>query len=134
MGKSDHDAQQHEYEFFGPYVPGLLTVVLPLVVLGLSYACNAQGCVQLLPWVSLPGFPSNQLIYTHEAMLAVTGWFALVLLLHLLLPGQLACGVQLPNRQRLTYKLNGERIISADCAAGTTVTAVAKQDQWQPVW
>jgi hypothetical protein len=107
MGKSDQDMKQHEYEFFGPYVPGLIAFVLPVVVLGLSYACNAQGCMQLLPWAPLPGFPSNQPIYTHEAMLAVMGWFGLVLLLHLLLPGQLARGVPLPNKQRLTYKLNG---------------------------
>ncbi|KAF6264906.1 sterol reductase [Scenedesmus sp. NREL 46B-D3] len=107
MGKSDDHMKHQEFEFFGPYVPGLITIVLPLVVLGLSYACNAQGCMQLLPsWIPPPGFPSNQPIYTHDAMLAVTGWFGLVLLLHLLLPGQLASGVQLPNKQRLTYKLN----------------------------
>eukprot|EP00882_Tetradesmus_deserticola_P021767 GHRQ01023564.1.p1 GENE.GHRQ01023564.1~~GHRQ01023564.1.p1 ORF type:complete len:107 (+),score=15.83 GHRQ01023564.1:145-465(+) len=99
--------KQQDFEFFGPYVPGLITIVLPLVVLGLSYACNAQGCVQLSPWSPLPGFPPGQSIYTSEAMLAVTGWFGLVLLLHLLLPGQPAHGVQLPNKQRLNYKLNG---------------------------
>lgn len=103
--KKSHD--QQEYEFFGPYVPGVITVALPLVVLGLSYACNAEGCLQLIPRLSVPGFPSDQALYTHEAMLAVAGWFGLVLLLHLLLPGQLAQGVLLPNKQRLQYKLNG---------------------------
>eukprot|EP00882_Tetradesmus_deserticola_P008796 GHRQ01009279.1.p1 GENE.GHRQ01009279.1~~GHRQ01009279.1.p1 ORF type:complete len:422 (+),score=115.16 GHRQ01009279.1:145-1410(+) len=104
--------KQQDFEFFGPYVPGLITIVLPLVVLGLSYACNAQGCVQLSPWSPLPGFPPGQPIYTGEAMLAVTGWFGLVLLLHLLLPGQPACGVQLPNKQRLNYKLNAMSVFA----------------------
>lgn len=101
--------EDFHYEFMGPYGPAVITVALPFVVLGLSYACNAEGCLQLFPQLSMPGFASNTQLYTHEAMLAVVGWFALVLALHLLLPGQTAQGVELPNKRRLTYTLNGRR-------------------------
>jgi hypothetical protein len=40
-------------------------------------------------------------------MAAVVAWFVLVLLLHVLLPGEEAQGVLLPTGRRLTYKLNG---------------------------
>eukprot|EP00878_Enallax_costatus_P039401 GHUV01045074.1.p1 GENE.GHUV01045074.1~~GHUV01045074.1.p1 ORF type:complete len:123 (-),score=7.20 GHUV01045074.1:14-382(-) len=106
MARTQHDHKFH-YEFMGPYGPALIIIALPLVVLGLSYACNANGCLQLFPYVYVPGFPASTQLYTHEAMLAVAGWFTLVLVLHLLLPGQTAQGVELPNRRRLTYKLNG---------------------------
>ena len=101
-----------EYEFFGPYAPILIMLALPGVVLGLVYACNASGCFSL--WhglASLPGFPPGQQLYTHEAMAAVLGWFGLVLLLHLLLPGERARGVPLADGRRLEYKLNGARVL-----------------------
>eukprot|EP00879_Flechtneria_rotunda_P016886 GHRR01017676.1.p1 GENE.GHRR01017676.1~~GHRR01017676.1.p1 ORF type:complete len:424 (+),score=84.03 GHRR01017676.1:223-1494(+) len=95
-----------EYEFLGPYGPAILVPVLPLVVLGLSYACNPQRCLQLYPSLRVPAFPAGQPIYTHEAMAAVAGWFAFISGLHLLLPGEWAQGVLLPNGRRLKYKLN----------------------------
>lgn len=103
-----HDQQHFEFEFFGPYGPGVLLFALPCVVLGLVYACNSEGCLELLPELSVPGFPSDQPLYSHEAMAAVVGWSLLVLLLHVILPGQQAQGVVLPTGRRLTYKLNGE--------------------------
>jgi hypothetical protein len=104
-GKSGH----YEYEFFGPYGPALLVLALPCVVLGLVYACNSEGCLQLSQLSAIPGFPSDQPVYSHEAMAAVVAWFALVLVLHVLLPGDQAQGVLLPTGRRLTYKLNGEQ-------------------------
>lgn len=118
MKHKQQDQQQFEYEFFGPCGPVVLVFALPCVVLGLVYACNSEGCVQLsqlfqLPLSQwdlslLPGFPSDQPLYSHEAMAAVVAWFVLVLLLHVLLPGEEAQGVLLPTGRRLTYKLNGE--------------------------
>ncbi|KAI8466239.1 MAG: sterol reductase [Monoraphidium minutum] len=96
---------QH-FEFFGPHGPALLVVALPLTVLALPYACNERGCMQLLPTFWVPGFAPGQPLYTHAAMAAVAGWFGLVLLLHVLLPGRRAQGVVLPDGSRLTYKLN----------------------------
>jgi hypothetical protein len=105
QAKSEH----FEYEFFGPYGPALLVLALPCVVLGLVYACNSEGCLQLSRLSAIPGFPSDQPVYSHEAMAAVVAWFALVLLLHVLLPGDQAQGVLLPTGRRLAYKLNGEQ-------------------------
>lgn len=105
QSKSDH----FEYEFFGPYGPAVLVPALPFVVLGLVYACNSEGCLQLSQLSAVPGFPSDQPLYSQEAMAAVVGWFLIVLLLHVLLPGDEAQGVLLPSGRRLTYKLNGEQ-------------------------
>lgn len=87
----------------------MLVLALPCVVLGLVYACNSEGCFQLSQLTpELPGFPADQPLYSHTAMAAVVGWFLLVLLLHVLLPGEQAQGVLLPSGRRLSYKLNGE--------------------------
>lgn len=95
----------------GPYGPAVIILALPLVVIGLVYACNESGCLQLWPSIWVPGFPPGAALYTHEAMAAVLGWFSLVLLLHKLLPGQVAQGAPLPvpGHPRLEYKLNGEQ-------------------------
>lgn len=99
--------QSFQYEFFGPWGPALLVPALPAVVLGLVWACNESGCLSLTPTPWAPGFPAGRSLYSHQAMAAVLGWFSLVLVLHLLLPGAHMQGVALPNRRRLTYKLNG---------------------------
>lgn len=109
-----HPARQHEYEFFGPYGPAVLTAVLPCVVLGLVYACNSEGCFEL-SYPALTGFPSDQPLYSHEAMAAVIGWMSTMLLLHVLLPGEQVEGVLLPSGRKLPYKLNGEQHTSS-CA------------------
>lgn len=102
--------QQHEFEFAGPHGPALLVVALPLVVLALPWLCSERGCVQLWPhFKPPPGFAPGQPLYTHTAMAVVAGWFALVLALHLVLPGATAEGVALPDGSRLKYKLNGAR-------------------------
>lgn len=106
--------QHHEWEFFGPYGPVLLVLALPAVVLGLSYACNSEGCLRL-PSLALPGWPQQQPLYSHEAMAMVVGWFFLVLGLHLLLPADTAQGVLLRDGRRLTYRLNGEEACSRAC-------------------
>jgi hypothetical protein len=110
-GRQPQPQRQHaqQYEFFGPHGPALLLLALPAVVLLLPYACNERGCAEFAPKLSLPGFAPGQPLYTHAAMGVVAGWFALVLLLHLILPGQWAQGVALPDGSRLTYKLNGGR-------------------------
>jgi lamin-B receptor len=123
-----HQSSHFEYEFFGPYGPALLVLALPCVVLGLVSACNSEGCLQLslslsdiLP--SIPGFPSDQPLYSHEAMAAVVGWFCAVLLLHVVLPGDTAQGVLLPSGRRLTYKLNGKELQAGKAAACTDPAA-----------
>lgn len=109
--------QAYEYEFFGPYGPAVIICALPLVMWGLVYGCNVDGCLQLYPSFQVPGFPAGQPIYTHQAMLAVIGWFTVILLMHLLLPSQSVQGVLLPDGQRLSYKLNGGYILRPSIAA-----------------
>jgi hypothetical protein len=135
--------EHFEYEFFGPHGPAVIVAVLPLVVLALPYACNAQGCLKLWPSFAVPGFPPGQDLYTHQAMLAVLGWFAFTLLLHLLLPGQHVLGVLLPNRTRLTYKLNGEQGVKLEhpgspCQGGSIgnpacLAILAISHHWQDI-
>jgi delta14-sterol reductase len=97
----------HQYEFFGPYGPAVLLFVLPATLYGLIYGCNAKGCLQLSPSLQIPGFAPGSELWSSSALAVYSGWFALVLLLHLALPGTRADGVVLPNGKRLTYKLNG---------------------------
>jgi len=96
-----------EYEFFGPYVPGALVVILPSVLYALYLGCNASGCLQLWPNFRLPTLPEHLKLCSWEALGMVVAWLLLVAGLHLLLPGKHAQGVQLPNGGRLVYKLNG---------------------------
>lgn len=99
--------QEHHFEFFGPHVPGLLLLVLPAVLYALVYGCNASGCLQIYPSLSIPGFAPGTLMWSSTAMAVVSGWMLLVLVLHVILPGLRAEGVLLPNGKRLSYKLNG---------------------------
>lgn len=109
-------ATPHEFEFFGPHVPLLLVVTLPLVLYGLIYGCNASGCFRLYPlpisWG--PGFPSLgsssssllSSLFSMDALLVYLGWFFGLAALHLVLPGRIAQGTVLPDGSRLNYKLN----------------------------
>ncbi|KAG2485661.1 hypothetical protein HYH03_015633 [Edaphochlamys debaryana] len=103
-------AKTQHFEFFGPHGPAVLVFVLPLVCYGLIYGCNKESCLSLWPEFHLPSPPQNITFYSHEAMLAFVGYFLTVALLHVVLPGQRAEGVMLPNGKRLTYKLNAFRV------------------------
>lgn len=106
----DAKARAHEFEFLGPYLgPAGIILGLPVVCFALVYACNAGGCLELTPALSLPGFPAGQRFWSTDALLVVLGWVAVQLALHLLLPARCAQGVQLPDGSRLVYRLNGLR-------------------------
>lgn len=104
-------AARHDFEFFGPHGPALLILLLPAVLYGLVAGCNAQSClqIQLVPTFSLkvPGLPSNQPLFSTEALGIYLAWFFGMACLHMLLPGKVAQGTVLPNGKRLDYKLNG---------------------------
>ena len=95
-------------QFFGPYGPAVLVLVLPLVLYGLIFACNKKGCLELWPQLQVPGFPEGAQLFNVESCIAFAAWFMGLVLLHLVLPGKRVQGVVLPNGQRLMYKLNGE--------------------------
>jgi delta14-sterol reductase len=100
------DGKPH-FEFLGPHGPLGIILALPLVCYGLVFACNSQGCLHLVPHFSLPGFPEGQAFFSLEALAVFLGWFGLLVILHLLLPGERAQGTVLPDGSRLKYKLNG---------------------------
>ncbi len=96
-----------EYEFMGPFLgPIGIMAALPLVCYGLVYVCNAQGCLEISN-MSIPGFAAQSQLISREAFLAIFGWMAFQIILHLALPGQLVKGTILPTKEKLTYKLNG---------------------------
>lgn len=101
--------KKHEFEFFGPYGPAAIMLLLPATCYGLVYACTRSSCLSLLPELKLPSPQiSVDSLFSVEATLVFLAWMGVITLLHLLLPGQRAQGVVLPNGKRLTYKLNGE--------------------------
>lgn len=93
-----------EFEFFGPHGPALLVFALPLVCYGLVFGCNPAGCLKVWPF-SVPGF-GHMPIFEMEGLLMYFSWFALILVLHLVLPARNGQGVTLPTGSRLTYRLN----------------------------
>ncbi|GLC33514.1 hypothetical protein PLESTB_000083300 [Pleodorina starrii] len=102
--------KKHHFEFFGPHGPALLVFVLPAVCYALILGCNKDSCLQLWPELKLPSLQSNIQWYSKEAIVAYLAWFLGLALLHVLLPGQRAEGVVLPDGKRLTYKLNAFRL------------------------
>lgn len=112
MGKSlgSGSGHAHEFEFFGPHVPGVLLVALPLVLYGLIYACNETGCLSLTPVLSVPGFPDGSSVFSPMALFVYLAWFFGLASFHLLMPGAIAEGTLQPNGQRLKYKLNGAHV------------------------
>ncbi|KAL0030637.1 hypothetical protein WJX77_000398 [Trebouxia sp. C0004] len=116
-----------EYEFMGPILgPIGIMVALPLVCYGLVYACNAQGCLEIRN-MSIPGFPAQSPLISREAFFAIFGWMAFQTILHLALPGQLVKGVTLPNKEKLTYKLNAQTNLGVTLLAATTFSFYTKQ-------
>jgi hypothetical protein len=100
---------KHNFEFFGPHGPAVLVLVLPAVCFALILGCNMHSCLQLWPELKLPSLQVNMQWYTQEALLGFLVWFFGVALLHVVLPGQRAEGVLLPDGKRLVYKLNGKQ-------------------------
>lgn len=76
--QEQHEQMQQEqhtsYEFFGPHGPAALTLLLPATVYGLHAACNSQGCLQLLPNLSFPGFPAGAHWFSLKALAVVAAY------------------------------------------------------------
>jgi hypothetical protein len=91
-----------EYEFLGPVGAFACTTLLPVVVYGLSYLVNAQGCLSLSDW-SVPGWSSDTVLFSWQAMLVVYGWFVFQLCLHMILPGRYRHGIAEADGSRWHY-------------------------------
>ncbi|CAG9467367.1 unnamed protein product [Pedinophyceae sp. YPF-701] len=101
------DKHQVEYEFMGPYVGPLGVMIgLPVVCYALYLACGPHGCSKLYPWGPALADLSSVTFYSTDGFLALFGYVAAMVALHLLLPGAKALGVVLPDGSRLQYKLN----------------------------
>ena len=101
-----------EYEFGGPLGSAFVMVIMPLVVYGLFFACNANFCVRDGPTAAAALHQARSLIaaatfWSWEAAAVVLGWFALQALLFLWLPGPMVAGAALRDGSHLTYSMNG---------------------------
>mmetsp|Transcript_12034 Transcript_12034/g.20343 ORF Transcript_12034/g.20343 Transcript_12034/m.20343 type:complete len:430 (-) Transcript_12034:329-1618(-) len=103
------------YEFEGPYLGPIGVILgLPAVCYLLVFACNSSGCLNLQT-LEVPGFPAGMSFVTWEGIVVSVGWFGLMVVLHLILPGQRVQGVKIAYKddkgasrdKQLTYKLNG---------------------------
>ena len=103
------------FEFGGPILgPVVLVFTLPLLVWWTAFHCSSTGW----PSTGLAWPPSARLIpswndFRSSLDLSAFGvycaWFALQVLLHLIIPGRVVSGTALADGTRLPYKINGEQ-------------------------
>lgn len=98
----------HHYEFMGPHLgPPLMLLGLPALVWAASFYCNEKGW-PALP-LRLPTAADFAASFSWEAVKVYLAWFLFQMVLHLVVPGKMADGVQLRDGNRLKYRINGER-------------------------
>ena len=120
-----------DYQFGGPYVlppplpppaivdPALtrigalaVTVGTPALAYGLYFVCNESGCPPKAfrdsPLDALAAqWPGAEGLFSKQVFCCYCAWFFGLIALQFFLPGKKAQGVVLPDKSRLTYKLNG---------------------------
>jgi len=102
-----------EYEFGGPFGTLAVMIGLPFVIYMLYYTAGKEYCLSGFNFSSVldAPFPRSFVelvsLFSLEAVLLFTGWFIFQVLLHLILPGENALGVQLKTGERLHYRING---------------------------
>lgn len=118
-GKSSEDVNKSKvsnlihYEFGGPIGAAGIVFGLPLVVLGLFYACNKNVCVTSSPfsfnWTAAKSAFSTSItdIISMEALICYFGWMVFHVVLERILPGEQVLGVSLSNGARLQYTMSG---------------------------
>ncbi|EXJ95921.1 delta14-sterol reductase [Capronia coronata CBS 617.96] len=136
-GASTHASTEHEYEFGGPLGAAGIVFGLPLLVYSSIFLCNdVSGCPapalldpkiltleklkQQTPWPEngLPG------LFDLEVTAWVSGYYALLVALQLLLPGEEVDGTTLGTGGRHHYKFNSFNsavLILSGLAIGTAV-------------
>ena len=98
-------------EFFGVWGTGFITLSLPVVVIFLYYACPNRGEGPCLEGVNIFGLrymtvPSLYMLVDAKAFTVILAWFAWLVFLERVLPGEVAEGVVLENGKRLKYRMN----------------------------
>jgi len=99
------------FEFGGAPGAAVITLGLPLVCFALVRFCHADGCLSLSPLAAPP--PPAAAYASLAGLAAFCGWFVVCLALHCALPGARVPGTLLRDGSRLTYKLNGLRVLAA---------------------
>lgn len=97
---------EFHYEFFGPVGTFCTTFGLPVVIYGLNFLSNKEGCLQLYP-LTFPSVDKTQRFLSWEGIAVAYAWFFGHLLLHGLLPAKEKAGVIEPDGTRWLYRLNG---------------------------
>ena len=92
-----------KFEFLGPIGAFLMTLSLPVMVVGLYCICNESSCALSFP-IKLPTF-SN--FFHPVAALIFIGWMGFQAILYLIPIGKIVKGTQLRNKTRLSYRING---------------------------
>ncbi|EEQ83763.1 Delta(14)-sterol reductase erg24B [Blastomyces dermatitidis] len=141
--------EKHGYEFFGPPGTFILITVLPILIYIFPFVCNdISGCPapSLLSPSTLVlgtlkrevGWPEDGLkgLYDTQTTLYVLGYYLLLLVLQIVLPGREVDGVVLASGGRHKYKFNtllSTILILGGCGAGSYVYG-ADFPVWTFIW
>jgi hypothetical protein len=97
-----------KFEFFGPHGAFLTILGLPIVVIALCVACDANGCPPSWIW-TMDGIFSklNSLNWFDKSAMSVyVGWILFQFFLAIFAPGRTVNGRPLPDGTILSYRLN----------------------------
>ncbi|KAJ3316545.1 erg24, C-14 sterol reductase, partial [Gonapodya sp. JEL0774] len=109
------------FEFLGTFGAVVITIIFPVVVYGLHFACNEEGCPALPLSRVLDGMQKASL-FDPAAFIAFLGWIAWFVLLFYILPGEWVPGTELRNGKRLQYKINAWSSFLVTAITVATVT------------
>ncbi|RDD42549.1 Lamin-B receptor [Trichoplax sp. H2] len=96
--------QGHAYEFGGPIGAAFLVVILPLLVLGITWLSMTTDWKITLPQEPLPSISD---LWNLDALKLVCVWNLLQALFYLSPFGKTALGLPLKDGSRLAYNMNG---------------------------
>ncbi|PGH17358.1 hypothetical protein AJ79_01242 [Helicocarpus griseus UAMH5409] len=141
--------EKHGYEFFGPPGAFVLIIVLPIIIYIFPFVCNdISGCpapsllhpsnISLDTLKQEVGWPENGLggLYDSQVTLNVLGYYLLLLVLQIVLPGAEVEGVPLACGGRHKYKFNSftsAMIILGGLAVGSSIYG-ADFPVWTFLW
>lgn len=100
----------HDYEFGGPIGAAFNIVMLPLTILFLGSSCKVENFLSALLNLDLSEVSSHLKtadIFSSAAFLVFLCWMGFQVFLALILPGDMAEGVDLGNNRRLKYPMSG---------------------------
>ena len=100
------EAEPFNYEFGGPIGALMTTLVLPPLVLALTYFASI-GQISLDPAAIYASSFSHDMTTFLYCFIGIFAWFAFQVVLERFLPCELVQGAPLPNGKRLTYRING---------------------------